>query len=180
MNFRSAGLFVLVVLLVVSLGACSSSTKAAKSQAPAQTAQAASKPSTGDTGKFKSSMPSTTARQESAPAMVTLKDVHFDFDRYNIRPGDADILKQDYAWLKAHPTAHVTIEGNCDERGSIEYNLALGQKRADAAKGFLETLGVQDKMLKTVSYGKEKPIDPGHDEAAWAKNRRAHLAPDKL
>ncbi len=109
-----------------------------------------------------------------------LKDVHFDFDRYTIRPADTQILKQDYAWLKAHPTAHVTIEGNCDERGSIEYNLALGQKRADAAKSFLETLGVQGKTLKTVSYGKEKPIDPGHDEAAWAKNRRAHMAPDKL
>jgi peptidoglycan-associated lipoprotein len=112
--------------------------------------------------------------------MEMLRDVHFDYDRYNIRPADVDILKKDYAWFKANPNGHVTIEGNCDERGSIEYNLALGQKRADAAKGFLETLGVQGKMLKTISYGKEKPIDPGHDEAAWAKNRRAHLAPDKL
>ncbi len=67
------------------------------------------------------------------------------------------------------------IEGNCDERGTVEYNLALGQKRADAAKAYLVNLGVDGKRLETVSYGKEKPVDPGHNEEAWAKNRRDHF-----
>ena len=74
-------------------------------------------------------------------AMVALKDIHFDFDRYNIRREDAEILKQDYAWFKDNPDARVRIEGNCDERGTAEYNLVLGQKRADSAKSYLTTLG---------------------------------------
>jgi peptidoglycan-associated lipoprotein len=71
----------------------------------------------------------------------------------------------------------VRIEGNCDERGTVEYNLVLGQKRADSTKGYLINLGVDGKLLGTISYGKEKPVDPGHNEAAWAKNRRAHFLP---
>ena len=67
------------------------------------------------------------------------------------------------------------VEGHCDERGTVEYNLALGQKRADAAKAYLVNLGVDGKFIETVSYGKERPVDPGHNEAAWAKNRRAHF-----
>jgi peptidoglycan-associated lipoprotein len=108
-----------------------------------------------------------------------LKDVHFDFDRYFIRPQDAEILKQDFSWVKANPGTRVRVEGNCDERGTVEYNLALGQKRADAAKNYLVTLGTDAKLLDTVSYGKERPVDPGHNEAAWEKNRRAHLEPVK-
>jgi peptidoglycan-associated lipoprotein len=112
-------------------------------------------------------------------AMVALKDIRFDFDRYNIRPQDAEILKQDYAWFKENPDTHVRIEGNCDERGTVEYNLVLGQKRADSAKSYLTTLGVETKMIETVSYGKERPVDPGHNEVAWAKNRRDHFVPLK-
>jgi peptidoglycan-associated lipoprotein len=108
-----------------------------------------------------------------------LKDVHFDFDRYVIRPQDVEILKQNLPWFKANPARRVRVEGNCDERGTVEYNLALGQKRADATKAYLVTLGVDATLLDTVSYGKERPIDPGHNEAAWAKNRRAHLEPLK-
>jgi peptidoglycan-associated lipoprotein len=115
----------------------------------------------------------------AAVSAVVLQDVHFDFDRYLVRPQDAEILKQDFSWLKANPTRRVRVEGNCDERGTVEYNLALGQKRADAAKNYLVTLGTDAKLLDTVSYGKERPLDPGHNEAAWAKNRRAHLEPAK-
>ncbi len=78
--------------------------------------------------------------------------------------------------MKGHP-GKVRIEGNCDERGTVEYNLALGQKRADAAKAYLVNLGADPKKLETVSYGKEKPVDPGHNEAAWAKNRRDNFTP---
>ncbi len=109
-------------------------------------------------------------------AAAMLGDVHFDFDRYSIRREDAKVLKKNYAWFGSN-SGKVIIEGNCDERGSIEYNLALGQKRADAAKAYLVQLGVDPKRLETVSYGKEKPADPGHNETAWKKNRRDHFSP---
>jgi peptidoglycan-associated lipoprotein len=78
--------------------------------------------------------------------------------------------------LKRVSAANITIEGHCDERGTKAYNLALGEKRANAAKDFLVALGVSASRISTVSYGKERPFDPGHDESAWAKNRRAHFA----
>jgi peptidoglycan-associated lipoprotein len=114
-----------------------------------------------------------------AAAVALLADIHFDFDKYNIRPGDAEILKKDYEWFRANPGMRTRIEGNCDERGTIEYNLVLGQKRADSTKAYLVSLGVDGKSLETVSYGKEKPLDPGHNEEAWAKNRRVHFTPLK-
>ena len=119
------------------------------------------------------------AKEAAAVSAVVLKDVHFDFDKYLIRPQDAQILKQDFSWVKANPGTRVRVEGNCDERGTVEYNLALGQKRADATKSYLITLGADAALLDTVSYGKERAVDPGHNEAAWAKNRRAHLEPVK-
>ncbi len=120
------------------------------------------------------------AQEAPAPAAmaaaVELTDIHFDFDKYDIRPGDGEILKKDYEWFGAN-AGKVRIEGNCDERGTVEYNLVLGQKRADAAKRYLVGLGVDGSRLNTISYGKEKPVDPGHNEAAWAKNRRDHFTP---
>ena len=113
-----------------------------------------------------------------APApepVIVLNDINFDFDKYNIRTGDAETLKGNAEWFKANPGKKMRVEGNCDERGTVEYNLALGQKRADAAKAYIVNLGVDGKALETVSYGKERPADPGHNEAAWAKNRRAHF-----
>jgi len=104
-----------------------------------------------------------------------LKDIHFDFDRYNIRPGDASILKENAALLKKYPNLRIQIEGHCDERGTVEYNLALGERRANSAKNFLVSLGISPARISTISYGKEKPLDPGHNEEAWAKNRRAHI-----
>jgi peptidoglycan-associated lipoprotein len=104
-----------------------------------------------------------------------LKDIHFDFDKYNVRPGDADILKENAALLKEYPKIRIQIEGHCDERGTVEYNLALGERRANAAKRYLVSLGVSANRISTISYGKEKPLDPGHNEEAWAKNRRDHF-----
>jgi peptidoglycan-associated lipoprotein len=112
---------------------------------------------------------------ESQKGELALEDVHFDFDRYDIRPGDADILSRDAGWAKKNPGQNISIEGHCDERGTVEYNLALGERRAEAAKNYLVSLGVDAGVLKTISYGKSKPMDDGHDEAAWAKNRRAHF-----
>jgi len=110
-----------------------------------------------------------------APMAVMLQDVNFDFDKYNIRAGDAEILKQDQAWFAANPGMKLWIEGNCDERGTVEYNLALGQRRADSTKSFLVNLGIDGKLMDTVSYGKEKPLCKEHNEACWAKNRNAHF-----
>jgi peptidoglycan-associated lipoprotein len=111
-----------------------------------------------------------------APAPV-LQDIHFDFDRYAIRPADAEILKKNHDWFTANPGQRMRIEGNCDERGTVEYNLALGQKRADAAKYTLVGLGVDATRLDTVSYGKERPVCTEHNEGCWAQNRRDHFEP---
>jgi peptidoglycan-associated lipoprotein len=117
-----------------------------------------------------------TAASAPVVAAVELNDAYFDFDRYNIRPGDADVLNKGYGWFTAN-TGRVKIEGNCDERGTVEYNMVLGQKRADSTKSYMTKLGVDGNRMDTISYGKERPMDPGHNEAAWAKNRRAHFAP---
>jgi peptidoglycan-associated lipoprotein len=103
-----------------------------------------------------------------------LKDIHFDFDRYDIRPTDAAILKENAALLDKFTNVKIQIEGHCDERGTVEYNLALGERRATSAKNYLVSLGVASVRISTISYGEEKPLDPGHNEEAWTKNRRAH------
>ncbi len=102
-----------------------------------------------------------------------LADIRFDFDRYEIRSQDRATLSRHGQWLTDNPGMRIMIEGHCDERGTVEYNLALGEKRARSAKDFLENYGVPASRLEMVSYGKERPLDPGHDESAWATNRRA-------
>lgn len=104
-----------------------------------------------------------------------LKDVHFDFDKYEVRQGDEEILKENVAWLKKNPKTKIQAEGHCDERGTIEYNLALGERRANYAKQYLVSLGIASDRVSTISYGKERPLDTGHSEEAWAKNRRVHF-----
>ncbi len=104
-----------------------------------------------------------------------LKDIHFDFDRYEVRHGDEEILKENTAWLKKNPKTKVQVEGHCDERGTVEYNLALGERRANYTKQYLVSLGIAADRISTISYGKERPLDMGHDEDAWAKNRRVHF-----
>jgi peptidoglycan-associated lipoprotein len=106
---------------------------------------------------------------------ILLKDIYFDFDKYAIRPGDAEILKAIAAVLKKYPSVKIQIEGHCDERGTNEYNLALGERRANSTKDYLLSLGISKDRLSAISYGEERPLDPGHNEEAWAKNRRAHF-----
>ncbi len=104
-----------------------------------------------------------------------LKDIHFDFDKYDIRPEDAEILKKNVALLMKYPKVKIQIEGHCDERGTVEYNLALGERRANSTKKYLISLGIPESRIATISYGKERPLDPSHNEEAWAKNRRDHF-----
>jgi len=101
--------------------------------------------------------------------------VFFPLDGFEVDGLGQQALQANAALLKKYPTWIITIEGHCDERGTAEYNLALGEKRALATKAYLVSLGVPADRLRTVSYGKEFPFDPGHDESAWSKNRRAHF-----
>jgi peptidoglycan-associated lipoprotein len=103
------------------------------------------------------------------------QDVNFAFDSAVLDATAQAILKDKAAWLKSNTDAATTIEGHCDERGTVAYNIALGERRAEAAKAFLVNLGIPAAKMTTISYGKEKPLDPGHNEQAWAKNRRAHF-----
>jgi len=100
------------------------------------------------------------------------ENIYFDYDKSELKPEARDILTKKTAFLQANPDYNVKIEGNCDERGTTEYNLALGERRANAASKFINALGVSGSRISTVSYGEEKPTDTGHNENAWAKNRR--------
>ena len=126
-------------------------------------------------------------RQAGAPApmridplfdpnsMLTHRSVYFDYDRSVIHESDVPVVEAHGRYLVDHPARTVRIEGNCDERGGREYNLALGQRRADAMRERLRLLGVSSERVETISLGKEKPRNAGHDEAAWAQNRRADI-----
>ena len=107
--------------------------------------------------------------------VAQLQMVYFDFDKYNVREGDATTLEENSKILKEHADIKVVVEGHCDERGTHEYNLLLGERRANATKKYLVQLEVNADNLSTVSYGKEKPLDPGQGEECWAKNRRAQF-----
>ena len=106
---------------------------------------------------------------------TAFEDIYFVFDKSTIEPEAREILKRLASLLGSNKNYTLVVEGHCDERGTIEYNLALGQRRADAAMKYLVDLGLDKGSIKTITYGKERPLDPGHDEEAWAKNRRAHF-----
>jgi len=108
-----------------------------------------------------------------------IKSVYFGFDDATLEMDARKQLDQDFSCLQKSDYRRVRLEGHTDERGTTEYNLALGERRADAVKKYLAGLGIEARRLKTISYGKERPSDPGHDEAAWARNRRVELAPEQ-
>lgn len=120
------------------------------------------------------------AAEEPAPPppkieLVKLEDIHFEFDRYTLSPESRRILSGHAKTLKEDPEVRILIEGHCDDRGTQEYNLALGQRRAQAAKDYLLNSGVDPARITVISYGEERPLDPGSTEAAWSRNRRAHF-----
>jgi peptidoglycan-associated lipoprotein len=124
-------------------------------------------------------MPDAATRARIDQLLAKIEDAYFDYDRHTLRPDAIEALKGDSTELrdilKDYPDYKLTIEGHCDERGSAEYNIALGQARADAAKQYLVGVGIPSPQLATVSYGKEKPACEDHDEACWQKNRRIHI-----
>jgi peptidoglycan-associated lipoprotein len=110
------------------------------------------------------------AEPEIAPLQLTT--IYFEYDKSDIRPDARDIMAQNARSLAEHPTATIRVEGNCDERGTDEYNMALGERRANAAKEYLVNYGIDGGKISTISYGESRTADPGHNEEAWAKNRR--------
>lgn len=189
---RFFGLVVLVFSLVMAVAAgCAKKEMVKSTEAPpGASAQETAPPAGPAEGIVTETVPPERGAQEAEPPMTAMappgiaatmempssfEDIHFDFDKYFIREDAKPILMKVAEHLKRSPSASLVIEGHCDERGTAEYNLALGERRAEATKKYLASLGVREAALSTVSYGEEKPLDPGHDEDAWAKNRRAHF-----
>lgn len=114
-------------------------------------------------------------RTASAKSRFENQDIYFEFDSIRLAPDAQEILTQKADWLRANPAATVTIEGHCDNRGTNEYNLALGEGRAQSAKAFLVDLGIESSRLNTISYGEERPLENSQTEEAWSKNRRDHF-----
>jgi peptidoglycan-associated lipoprotein len=129
------------------------------------------------TAGYRGEQTATLARPDVRDYMATanMPDVHFDFDKYDIRPEAARTLEASASWLKANDKAQVLIEGHCDERGTSEYNVVLGERRAKAAMSYLVSRGVDSRRIVVVSYGEDKPQCMEHGEKCWAKNRRAHF-----
>lgn len=153
---------------------------------PNQGAATAGKPIAATT--VTTSTPNSGAQQKSSqdkvPAVAddlrkAIEKIYFDFDSSTLSDTARQTLTKNSALLKQNPRTRIVVEGHCDERGSDEYNLALGERRAQAAVHYLKTLGVQADRLSTISYGKEKPADPGHNDTAWAKNRRDEFVVSK-
>ena len=173
-------IFGLVVFPVfIALAGCSSTnpkpeTQGASASTPAagdKSAGAAPSSSTSSSSLEAAQRGESTATQASSP----LKDVYFDFDSYDLRADARAALKANGEWLRSNPSVQVQIEGHCDERGTTEYNLALGSKRAQGVKDYLVTLGAAADRLSTISYGEELPVCTEHNEDCWQKNRRARL-----
>jgi peptidoglycan-associated lipoprotein len=159
----------MIASAVIALAACAKKAPEELPPAPVETARPADTtpaPDANAAGPVKGS-------QQDFLASVAADKIFFDTDKYDIDTQDQDVLRSQAQWLAANPTVRVTVEGHADERGTRDYNLALGERRANAAKNYLASLGVDSARITTISYGKERPAALGSDEAAWAQNRRA-------
>jgi peptidoglycan-associated lipoprotein len=165
-------LLLLVVFLGVSLAGCGCFRQAVKGEAPPPPPPTVVAPTPAPPPPEPAPPP-----PPPPPPAAMLAPIYFDFDKYAVRSGDAEILKKNADWFNQNAGKKVRIEGNCDERGTIEYNMVLGQKRADAAKAYMTNLGIDGKLLETISYGKERPVCTDKNEACWSKNRRDDFKP---
>ncbi|RJQ70951.1 MAG: peptidoglycan-associated lipoprotein Pal [Desulfobacteraceae bacterium] len=175
----------LVMILATMLFAVSCAKKVVETTpAPAPAPAAPSTPApdrTGDAAAQEARMREERLRAEEAARMQAARNkfvnenILFEFDSAALLPESQRVLIEKAAYMRANSDIRVTIEGHCDERGTDAYNLALGERRAEAAKNFLVNLGISAARISTISYGEERPIDPAHNEAAWSKNRRAQF-----
>jgi peptidoglycan-associated lipoprotein len=158
----STGLKLVALSAALILAGCQSKPKEAVSNAPPSSSE------------VQSNAPTSTIAPGSAEDLrVNVGDtVHFDYDKYDILETDRAVLQRQAQWLGRYPSVRVTVEGHCDERGTREYNLALGARRANAVKEYLVSLGVSGGRLETISYGKERPMCTESSESCWAQNRR--------
>jgi peptidoglycan-associated lipoprotein len=173
-NWQKIGFRSVIIWAVFALVGCSSTATTPESSTVAATAseetgvKPAPPPSTGLSSLEALQRGESTATPASSP----LQDIYFEFDSYDLRVDTRETLKANAAWLRSNPSVTVDIEGHCDERGTNDYNMALGAKRAEAAMDYLTTLGVAAGRLSTTSYGEEVPVCEEHVEECWAKNRR--------
>jgi peptidoglycan-associated lipoprotein len=187
---RSLSPFVLLPTLMLFLGIgcakipvstlATSPTPVAMAQAPIGAASPATSPGesyrgSGSAGTARAGAATNRPRPAEFRPESGLKDIHFDFDQSAIRLSDAAVLAQNANWMKANPRDLILIEGHADERGTNEYNLALGDRRARTTKDYLVAQGVQASRVTTLSYGEERPVCGEHNEGCWAQNRRAHF-----
>lgn len=179
-SFRLVSASFAVVLLAASLG-CSSKPK--PSHAPSATSP---EPSSGPVGQPSEPTDITVSPDATGPDGATvsvedmnrrgyLKDVFFDLDRSEVRSDQREALEQNAGWLRKNAEVRIVIEGHCDERGTAQYNMALGERRAQTVTDYLVALGIQPSRIQVMSYGKERPFAHGHDDQAWAQNRRGHF-----
>jgi peptidoglycan-associated lipoprotein len=164
------------IALIALLAGCASQAthdSSAPAAAPAPGAAAST------LGSARSGGPSSSVASSNAPdgayRMPQARSIYYDYDKAEIKPTDVKLIEAHAQYLKEHPGVKVRVEGNADERGSAEYNLALGQRRADSVSKRLELLGIAENRVEAVSYGKEKPKVVGHDESAWSQNRRSDI-----
>ncbi|HSL91669.1 MAG TPA: peptidoglycan-associated lipoprotein Pal [Candidatus Limnocylindrales bacterium] len=182
-RFGKWGAAVLAVMMLFAFGcAKKQAVKSSETGAPSGAETAAPAPEGIATETMKPEPPAgpQVAAAEAGAAVTQEKpspfqDIRFDFDRSAVREDAKPILAAVADYMKKNRGAKLVIEGHCDERGTSEYNMALGDRRAESTRAYLASLGVPASALSTVSFGKEKPLDPGHNEGAWAKNRRAHF-----
>jgi peptidoglycan-associated lipoprotein len=185
---RVSSLVVLAALVVVGFAACGKKVPpvarpVAPPPPPVESSQPAKPPAPPEPVKEPELAPPAPVKEDTMSSRSLddlnkdspLKPVYFNYDSADVSAESQKVLDGNAEVLKKYPTWVVTIEGHCDERGTAEYNLALGERRAVAARTYLVSLGIAADRVKTVSYGKEFPFDPGHDEAAWQKNRRDHF-----
>jgi peptidoglycan-associated lipoprotein len=170
-GFGFASIFA-IALQFLTVSACSTSTPSKTPETSASTPT--QQTSIGKQAKATAAQPGSSLeanRQGKPPAEGPLKDIYFDFDQYALRPDSREVLKSHAAWLKKNASAQVEVEGHCDDRGTGEYNLALGAKRAQTARDYLVTLGVPASRITTISYGKELPVCREQTEECWRRNR---------
>jgi peptidoglycan-associated lipoprotein len=176
-NLLPSSARILLTLALLAIGGCSQNTASdSPDMAMGQQAPGTQKFLT-SAQSHSSQASSLEAHQEgtSGNSSGPLRDIHFDFDRYDLSPDTKETLKHHASWLKSNPQVTIEVEGHGDDRGTNEYNLALGAKRAQNVKRYLVDLGVADKRMSTISYGEELPLCKEQSETCWAMNRRAHF-----
>ena len=163
-----------LALALASLAACASKPKPAPSPGPTSSSESYTAPASPGGGPVASGPEAPIPGSERDFVINAGDRVYFDLDQYAVRPDAAPVLEAQAAWLNRYRAVRIRIEGNCDERGTREYNFALGARRANSIRDFLVGRGVDPARIEVISYGKERPIDPGSGEDAWQRNRNGH------